>query len=118
MSYTQQTWVTGDTITAAKLNNMEQGIASAGGGPLLVTVGPAQDGINKVFDKTWAEIHDAILSSGVTIIEREVGDGYEYNTLMPLNNVDHDPEAGYIVVAGDTEYLATTADSYPQTNLS
>lgn len=32
MTYTPNTWVTGDTITAAKLNNMEDGIANAGGG--------------------------------------------------------------------------------------
>lgn len=29
MSYTPTTWVTGDTITATKLNKMEQGIAGA-----------------------------------------------------------------------------------------
>lgn len=31
MAYTPNTWATGDTITAQKLNNMEQGIANAGG---------------------------------------------------------------------------------------
>ena len=31
MSYTPTTWQTGDTITAAGLNKMEQGIAGAGG---------------------------------------------------------------------------------------
>lgn len=32
MSYSKQTWATGDTVTAAKLNHMEDGIAEAGGG--------------------------------------------------------------------------------------
>lgn len=32
MSYTPNTWATGDTITAAKLNNIENGIANAGVG--------------------------------------------------------------------------------------
>lgn len=31
MSYTKNTWANGDIITAAKLNNMENGIADAGG---------------------------------------------------------------------------------------
>lgn len=31
MSYTQQNWQTGDVITAAKLNHMEEGISNAGG---------------------------------------------------------------------------------------
>ena len=30
MSYTKQTWAGGDTVTSAKLNHMEDGIASAG----------------------------------------------------------------------------------------
>lgn len=36
MSYTPTTWTTGDTITATKLNKIEQGIADAGGGYDLV----------------------------------------------------------------------------------
>ena len=32
MSYTPTTWVTGDTVTATKLNKIEQGIADSGGG--------------------------------------------------------------------------------------
>lgn len=31
MSYTPTTWTTGDTITATKLNKIEQGVANAGG---------------------------------------------------------------------------------------
>lgn len=31
MSYTPTEWKTGDVITAEKLNNMESGIAGAGG---------------------------------------------------------------------------------------
>jgi hypothetical protein len=32
MSYTPTTWQTGDTITAEKLNKLENGVANAGGG--------------------------------------------------------------------------------------
>ena len=35
MSYTKQTWVNGDIITAEKLNHMEDGIENAGGVILL-----------------------------------------------------------------------------------
>lgn len=31
MSYTPTTWAAGDTVTAAKLNKLEQGVASSGG---------------------------------------------------------------------------------------
>lgn len=45
MSYTPTNWQTGDTITAEKLNKMEQGIAGAGG--CLV--------VNAMFNKTKTE---------------------------------------------------------------
>lgn len=38
MSYTPTTWTTGDTITATKLNKMEQGIADGGGYDLVLSV--------------------------------------------------------------------------------
>ena len=36
MSYTKQTWQTGEVITATKLNHMEDGIENAGGGGALI----------------------------------------------------------------------------------
>lgn len=57
MSYTPTTWTTGDVITAAKLNKIEEGIANAGAGGLLqVQVN------NGTLDKTWKEITDAPFS--------------------------------------------------------
>lgn len=32
MSYEKHTWETGETITAEKMNNLEEGVASSGGG--------------------------------------------------------------------------------------
>lgn len=52
MSYTPTTWAAGDTVTAAKLNKLEQGVA-AGGGVLVV------HDVNGTLDKTWQEIADA-----------------------------------------------------------
>ena len=54
MSYEPTTWKSGDTVTSAKLNKMEQGIANAGGGGALVVT--ATEG---TLNKTWQEIHDA-----------------------------------------------------------
>ena len=39
MSYTKQTWATGDTVTATKLNHIEDGIAGAGGFDAEITFG-------------------------------------------------------------------------------
>lgn len=55
MSYDKQTWQTGDVVTSAKLNHMEDGIAAGGGGVLVVNV----DDETGTLDKTWQEIADA-----------------------------------------------------------
>ena len=63
MSYEKQTWTTGDTITAEKLNHMENGIEN--NGPLVVNVTESEieeDGellTISTLDKTWQEISDA-----------------------------------------------------------
>lgn len=53
MSYEPTNWKSGDTVTSAKLNKMEQGIANAGGGGGVLIVTADNDG---VLDHTWNEI--------------------------------------------------------------
>ena len=61
MSYSKQTWSTGDTVTAAKLNHMEDGIAeagggSSGGGDIVVVAFTTDNDDNWVADKTYSEL--------------------------------------------------------------
>ena len=65
MSYIPINWQTGDTITAEKLNNMEQGIANAGGGGVLIV-----NESNNTLDKTWQEISDA----GFSVLNNQYGE--------------------------------------------
>lgn len=65
MAYEPTTWQCGDTITAEKLNKMEQGIAESGGGKEIVTLNivhytnddfwaflePSADVINALYEK-------------------------------------------------------------------
>ena len=64
MSYTPHTWVDNETITAAKLNNIEDGIqeGGGGGGALIVeTDDPfAEAGASGAMDKTFEEIYTAL----------------------------------------------------------
>lgn len=63
MSYTPTTWINGDTITAEKLNNMEQGIQQ-----FFVVHGTISlDSQTVVFDETFPEMVAAV-SAGAIIM--------------------------------------------------
>ena len=99
MAYTPTTWQTGDTITAAGLNKMEQGIANAG--VLAVTDN------NRTLDKTWQEIHDATFSV-LTTAEGQ---------MLQMGCIED--EGAYLVIYwtfGMSEpnlYIADSASGYP-----
>lgn len=62
MSYEPTNWKSGDVVTSAKLNKLEQGVAEAGGsGGGFLKVG--FDTETLTLDKTWKQIFDA-LSAG------------------------------------------------------
>ena len=58
MSYTPTNWQTGDTVTAERLNKMEQGIAAAAD-PFIVNLTPTAQDLSGTMDKTPAEIYEA-----------------------------------------------------------
>ena len=64
MAYTPTTWVTGDTVTATKLNKLEQGVANAGSAAIITEAN------NGTLDKTFAEIYDLIHSGTPCYIKR------------------------------------------------
>lgn len=69
MAYTKTTWATGDTITADKLNNMEDGIA-ANDNFLVVKINFVSGAFTS--DKTYAEIMEAD-TAGKIIICKKMG---------------------------------------------
>lgn len=104
MAYTRTTWSTGDTITATKLNNIEQGIvnldnASGGGGggssssELLVTVTKSTSGgsTSYTMDKTYAEIYNAFMAGTHVYVK------YFSSTPSSLNNGNYSLNRGEVV---------------------
>lgn len=71
MAYTKQTWTTGDTVTASKLNHMEDGIAEGGGGAMIVTVSDVEGDLT--LNKTAKEIYDALLDGTPAYIVYQYG---------------------------------------------
>lgn len=62
MAYEKQTWVCDETITADKLNHMEDGIANASSGEHFVVTFTTSDLETATADKTYAEIAEAFNS--------------------------------------------------------
>lgn len=108
MSYTPTNWKSGDVVTSAKLNKLEQGVAEAGGGVLVVYAETDTETGSTSLYSTWQEIHDAMLASGAVLFfpdsERVVAitEAF-YSTLS----------SEYIVMGGNTDYLTPTSDGYP-----
>lgn len=113
MSYEPTNWKTGDVVTSAKLNKLEQGVAS---GAMIVTGYNTISG-NGTLNKTWQEIYDAA-SQGKSVVlvdEQEIG-GDVYKAALPLRavsiNTDNAPPVYY--VAFDNQMLqCNSADAYP-----
>lgn len=97
MSYTKQTWQTGDTVTAERLNHMEDGIA--GEGALIID-------FDNIAGYTYEQIH-AVLTDGGTVYG--TGYGYEYDAVISLRYIELSSE--YIVsFASGHEATADAAD--------
>lgn len=78
MSYTPTSWNTGDTITAAAMNKIENGIANANAGNIMIVEIEDDDG-DFVMNKTYAEIYNA-LKDGIPC--------YAHNPTRATTNID------------------------------
>ena len=125
MSYEKQTWKTGDTITADKLNHIEDGIST-----YMIRITDQLDSsgstISSIIDKTWNELRDAFLNFPVTYTrhgeittEYEGQEGFvsesEYNVLATLFFTYNKYSGTYTVeFNGDgMEYTCSDPDDYP-----
>lgn len=108
MSYVKQTWQTGDVVTSAKLNHMEDGIA-AGGGVLVVTATLTADGTGTC-DKTMGEIWTAAQTMPVILVENMAPVGIIGITQATIK---YTPDPAYVLSSVNTNYRATSLDDYP-----
>lgn len=99
MSYTPTNWQTGDTITAEKLNHIEQGLFEAVDSiiilndkvePFIVTLTPTAQDYSGTMDKTPGEIDEAC-RAGRRIRFRVMGMNAEVDATQYVDNTD-DPE--------------------------
>lgn len=113
MSYTRHTWASGDVVSAARLNNIEDGIE--GGGGLVVTA--TKNGDTWTLDKTAGEIYQAFTSGMAVILTKtDVFDGTDviYHHILACCQMD-DGGYNYVFVFFDYNYsfVASSSSSYP-----
>lgn len=83
MSYTPTTWTTGDTITATKLNKIENGVANAGSVLICTSSYDSNEDVY-VLDKTAGEIYDALLAGTPVYIKYQYASINDYTGILYL----------------------------------
>lgn len=109
MSYTPTTWAAGDTVTAAKLNKLENGVANAGSSVLIVNV--TQSGDTYTCDKTAGEMY-AAAQNGVVVFHQV---DTLANVTMCNNLKKYKYESGTYLFVSQTgdEFVASASTDYP-----
>lgn len=113
MSYTPTNWKAGDTVTSAKLNKMEQGIAN-NINILIVEITTDEETEKQVMNKTWQEILDADYAICVEYVE--IGKIY-----YSINSVVIEEGTYMVNVPRGNRFItfeAQSADEYPMTSSS
>lgn len=112
MAYDPTNWKSGDVVTAAKLNKLEQGVANSGG--VLVVGVNSETG---VLDKTWQEIHDAA-ATGCVLLVNDMGEeliNYPLVNVWQDSSEEHIYGASFFYYAGSNliDFATDSADGYP-----
>ena len=117
MAYEKNIWKTGDIVTSAKLNHMEDGIAD---GTFLITVviDPESPSM-ATLDKTWKEIHDAFLEGKQCVVvwdqsyDDNVSTAWSIVSELSISNGLYHVTFGY----NSNMFSTSSEDGYPEMNL-
>lgn len=119
MAYQPTVWQAGDTITSARLNKLEQGVAGGGAGGMVVhtTVDMETHAIT-VTDATAGEIWDAMSAGSSVTVLIEIGGVVSVRSR--LIDAEHHESNGYAFLAITTDanmkFVASTAADHPVLN--
>lgn len=111
MAYEKNNWQSGDVITAEKLNHIEDGIANTG--KTLVIGGFIGNADGNPYigeaDKTWQEIHDALVAGKECFAILHDGDMVSH---APIDRTWSSAGIYYISVYG-VDAVCYSSDGYP-----
>lgn len=109
MAYEPTNWKSGDVVTSAKLNKLEQGVAGAGG---ILVVHATKEGDISTLDKTWQEIHDAFFDEGriVALVEERLPNFWN---MLYVNFISVPQLETYAVGFDKTIWSTNSPSGYP-----
>lgn len=104
MAYTPTTWVTGDTVTATKMNKLEQGVANAGGGKYDAydyVIKQVDSGTPTLEKGTWQGVYDALQDmeqiAGLFVLNNTPDQYHDTVSLfIPLSYLYYYPSNGHM----------------------
>lgn len=118
MSYTPTQWATGDTVTAEKLNKMEDGIAAASD-LFVITLTPTAEDFSGTHDRTVAEISAAVLSHKKIVFEMDASSigipSLRFDATVAQDDSTHENEfsaKGLFVFTGFNSLVLVETDKY------
>ena len=104
MAYEPTTWKSGDVVTSAKLNKLENGVAAAGG--VFVIHKTVVEG-TATLDANYNQVSAAIEAGKIPVVLMEnVGGGVD---IQYVNFTWGNNEQGYGISTTDTAYTAASA---------
>ena len=108
MAYTKTVWETGDVITAAKLNNAENGIKAANDQIYRLHVVVTMDGDNPVFTPaaTYSDVLSAVATASIVSAYFTFNDSDDIDSAAYFAGVTVDAEIVFITNAA-TYYYAS-----------
>lgn len=110
MSYTPTNWKSGDVVTSAKLNKLEQGIATGGVTVVPYTVGGVDN--PSVIQMKASELLTAC-QNGVVFIKNSDTSGTESLVSCEVVSSAEFYDGAYSFTAGTVIYTAESANDYP-----
>lgn len=114
MSYEKQTWVTGDIITADKMNHMEDGISDAG---KVMVLGSTYELSTETttLDKTWKEIVDSMLAGYFIIYPTGVDTNVSVGFVIQAQTMPNSYIVSVYMPSFNSTYIytASSEDGYP-----
>ena len=117
MAYEKHTWETGETITAEKLNNLENKTS-------VWLIPTTVEGNKMTLTKTWQEIYDGWNDYDVVVITYEIQSSsapiQNIKGKMPITSISHvdatqieGPENWVVQLINNTIFYASGPNDYP-----